>query len=53
MVFANSVTLTPGTISVDYDGDELIVHYLTEINMEGFENSYMERILLEMEALKS
>jgi len=53
MVFANSVTLTPGTISVDYEGDELIVHYLTEINMEGFENSHMERILLEMEALKS
>lgn len=29
VVFANSITLTPGTLTVDLDGDELVVHALT------------------------
>ncbi len=29
-VFANSITLTPGTVTVDIDGDELVVHALLE-----------------------
>ncbi len=28
-VFANSITLTPGTVTMDVDGDEFIVHALT------------------------
>ncbi len=28
-VFANSITLTPGTVSVDLEGDEIVVHALT------------------------
>ncbi|MBN2899048.1 MAG: Na+/H+ antiporter subunit E [Clostridia bacterium] len=52
MVFANSITLTPGTITVEYEGDQMIIHYLTEANTLDLENSNMERILLEMEALK-
>ena len=28
VVFANSITLTPGTVTVDVDGDELTVHAL-------------------------
>jgi multicomponent Na+:H+ antiporter subunit E len=52
MVFANAITLTPGTITVDYIGDQMIIHYLTEENTHDLENSNMERILLEMEALK-
>lgn len=28
MLFANSITLTPGTVSVDLDDDEIIVHAL-------------------------
>jgi len=52
MVFANAITLTPGTITVDYEGDQMIIHYLTEENTHDLENSNMERILLEMEALK-
>jgi len=27
-VFANSITLTPGTVSVDMDGEEILVHAL-------------------------
>ena len=29
VVLANSITLTPGTVSVDLEGDELLVHALT------------------------
>ena len=29
VTYANSITLTPGTISVDLDGDEILVHALT------------------------
>jgi len=38
-LFANSITLTPGTISVDMDGDEVIVHALLKemTGKEGFE----------------
>ena len=28
-LFANSITLTPGTVSVDVDGDVIVVHALT------------------------
>ena len=28
VVFANSITLTPGTVTVDVEGDELLVHAL-------------------------
>jgi multicomponent Na+:H+ antiporter subunit E len=52
MIFANCITLTPGTITVEYEEDEIIIHYLTEENTLDLENSDMERILLEMEALK-
>lgn len=52
MVFANCITLTPGTITVDYEGDDMIIHYLTVENTYDLENSDMEQILLEMEALK-
>ena len=37
-VYANSITLTPGTITVGVDGDELLVHALVEdgaIDLEG------------------
>lgn len=29
-VFANSITLTPGTVTIDVDGDRLLVHALYE-----------------------
>ena len=28
LVLANSITLTPGTLSVDVDGDALVVHWV-------------------------
>ena len=32
VTFANSITLTPGTVTVDVDGDKLLVHALYEAN---------------------
>lgn len=29
VVYGNSITLTPGTVTIDIDGDELVVHALT------------------------
>ena len=30
VTYANSITLTPGTVSVDIEGDEILVHALTQ-----------------------
>lgn len=30
VIYANSITLTPGTVSIDLEGDEITVHALTE-----------------------
>ena len=32
---ANSITLTPGTISIDYDGDRILVNALTDHTAQG------------------
>lgn len=47
---ANSITLTPGTVTVQIVGDKLTVHCLTKEMADGLENSKLERRLLQMEA---
>jgi multicomponent Na+:H+ antiporter subunit E len=42
VLYANSITLTPGTITIDLNGDRLLVHALTEEAAEGVANWYME-----------
>ncbi len=49
VALANSITLTPGTITVSIDGDELLVHALNREFATGLEGSIFERILSEME----
>jgi multicomponent Na+:H+ antiporter subunit E len=46
---ANSITLTPGTITVFLKGDELTVHCLDEAFARGVENLVFQRRLLAME----
>ena len=41
--FANSITLTPGTVTVDIDGDELVVHALTPETAAGVADGQMAR----------
>ena len=42
-VFANSITLTPGTISVDVVGGEILVHALAKSGAEDLEEGTMNR----------
>lgn len=39
-VFANSITLTPGTVSVELEDDEVLVHALTSdfVDQDGFQD---------------
>jgi len=43
VVYANSITLTPGTVSLDVDGDEITVHALTREAAQGVETGEMDR----------
>lgn len=49
VILANSITLTPGTITVSLTGQELLVHCLDESLAEGLETSEFVRLLQEME----
>lgn len=43
MIYANSITLTPGTITTGTDGDILRVHALTWHDVDGREEDEMDR----------
>ena len=48
-VLANSITLTPGTITVDVEDNHFCVHALDYTVAEGIENSTFIKILKKME----
>lgn len=50
VILANSITLTPGTITVSLEGDELVIHCLDSTMAEGIEDTVFERLLEKMEA---
>jgi multicomponent Na+:H+ antiporter subunit E len=43
VILANSITLTPGTVTVDVQGDELLVHALTESSGRAVEEGQLDR----------
>ncbi len=43
VTYANSITLTPGTISVDIENDDIIVHAITRENAIDLEAGEMDR----------
>lgn len=43
VTYANSITLTPGTISVDIEGDEILVHAITSENATDVEAGEMDK----------
>ena len=49
-MLANSITLTPGTITVSVEGSRFCVHCLDRKFGEGLDNSAFVRLLREMEA---
>ena len=42
-IFANSITLTPGTVSLDVEEDEILVHALTRESAEEVADGEMDR----------
>lgn len=49
VALANSITLTPGTITVTMNQDELLIHAIHEKNLEGIEESIFVKNLRELE----
>lgn len=49
VTYANSITLTPGTVSMDIDGDTILVHALTEEGARDLETGEMDRRVSKME----
>ena len=50
MLLANSITLTPGTITVSVEGDRFCVHCLDQELADGVEDSVFVELLKETEA---
>lgn len=49
MLLANSITLTPGTITVSLEDDEYTIHCLDTSLAEGLENSDFEKALMKLD----
>jgi len=48
-IFANSITLTPGTLTISMDSDNITVHCLKEEFSRDLTNSVFEKIILKIE----
>jgi len=51
VIYANAITLTPGTLSVDIEDDYILVHALTNAAASGIEGSILEKGIIELEEL--
>lgn len=49
VVYANSITLTPGTLTMDEDGDQLTVHTLTSADAQALERGEMDARVCRLE----
>lgn len=52
VVYANSITLTPGTVTLDVDGDRLTVHALSEDTIEELLGGEMDRRVTRAEGVQ-
>ena len=50
VMFANAITLTPGTITISLEENRYVVHALRPEYIEGIEDSVLLKILKKMEA---
>jgi len=48
-IYANSITLTPGTVALSLDDDELTIHSLTPAAKEGLASGEMDRRVTALE----
>lgn len=51
-LYANSITLTPGTLTVDMNHDEIVVHGLLRQHVKDLEGSRLEKAFLDLEKVK-
>ena len=49
VIYANSITLTPGTVTLNLEGDKLLVHALVKQSIEDLETGDMDRRVTELE----
>jgi multicomponent Na+:H+ antiporter subunit E len=49
VIYANSITLTPGTVTINLEGDELLVHALVKESMDDLETGDMDRRVTQLE----
>jgi len=49
VIYANSITLTPGTVAVDVAGDQITVHALLRENIEDLQAGEMDRRVCRLE----
>jgi len=52
VILANSITLTPGTITVGLEGNDFYIHCLDKEFAEGIENSVFVKLLEKMEGME-
>jgi len=43
VIYANSITLTPGTVTLDLKDDEVLIHSLTREGLRDLQNGEMDR----------
>jgi multicomponent Na+:H+ antiporter subunit E len=48
MILGNSITLTPGTLTVDIQGDEFTVHAISPVSFEGIASDDMPQKVLKL-----
>ncbi len=53
VIYANSITLTPGTVTLDVRGSEFLVHALTSDSAEGLLSGEMDRRVSRVEGAAS
>jgi len=49
VIYANSITLTPGTVTLNIEGDDILVHALTRKDAETLQQGEMDRRVTELE----
>lgn len=49
VIYANSITLTPGTVTVNIEGDKFLVHALLKESIEDLKTGEMDRRVTQLE----
>ena len=49
VIYANSITLTPGTVTVNLQGDQFMVHALLRESIKNLESGEMDRRVTQLE----